>query len=280
MPNEQLSNTAPQRSWWVPLLTVVLTPVYYLVPWEHFDSGGAFAGIPFLVLYAVLLPGAGISAHLFPRATDVLDKFTAAALTGMTFFLGVAFVWALTGTPLGMFRLLLPVALIAAAAICYLVRPQTAGALAVPVTGYNRLLLGAFALFLVWVFVIVLRGGIPIGFRADTLDHVAYVAEIRDTQAAFPTTEFYLNPGSNGEDLRKGLLHVFYGFGVSYLGVSPAGFLDGINAFFAVILLLSVYSAGLLLFRHRAIAVLAAFVFLIGVDRGLDGTMIRQSFYS
>jgi len=106
------------------------------------------------------------------------------------------------------------------------------------------------------------------------------VTEIQDTGELFPRTAFYIDPGPNGEDLRKGLLHVFYGYAGRYLGLAPLAFLTVINAVFAVLLLLGVYSTGVLFFNDRKIAILSAVLFLIALDEGLGGTAIRQSFYS
>jgi len=280
MSTGRLSNNTQHRSWRLPLFVVLLTPIYYLVPWHRMGDIGAALGIAFLTVYVVLLPGAAISMRLHPNRNDFLEYLARSALFGLAFFLVVAFAWTLSGTMLGTFRLVFPAALILVTGLCAVPRPAPKLGGGVPPGGSDRFILAAFAFLLVWVFVLVLRTGIPIGFTADTLDHVGYVAEIRDTQTAFPTTAFYLDPGPNGEDLRKGLLHVFYGFGTAYTGAGTLTFLNGINAFLAVVLLLAVYAAGLMLFESRAIAVLAAVLFLIGVDEGLRGTVIRQSFYS
>jgi hypothetical protein len=205
-----LSNNTQRRSWWLLLLVLLLAPVYYLIPWPRLDDVGAALGIPFLIIYAVLIPGAGISMRLYPHRGDFLEYLARSALLGLAFFLIVAFAWTLSGAMLHTFRLALPVALIAVTGLCSVPRPASKPGDGLPTGGIDRFILAAFALLLVWVFVLVLRTGIPIGFTADTLDHVGYVAEIRDTQTAFPTTAFYLDPGPNGEDLRKGLLHVFY----------------------------------------------------------------------
>ncbi|UCG52467.1 MAG: hypothetical protein JSW58_02650 [Candidatus Latescibacterota bacterium] len=280
MDSGRSSNESAHRSWWAPLLILFLTPVYYLVPWKDLAGFNVFLGVPFVFVYTVLLPGVILQERLRPRHTDVLDTFAGASMFGLSYFLIVTFAWALTGTPLGLFQLLLPVAVVLVTALRFVPRKTNLQTDSVPPNPIDGLLTIGFAAVVVAVFLLVLRSGVPIGFTADTLDHIGYVAEIRDTQSAFPTTAFYAEPGPYGEDLRKALLHVFYGFGSSYLNIEPLDFLNVTNAIFAALLVLVVYSTGLLFFQNRIIAILSAVFFLVALDEGLGGTMVRQSFYS
>ncbi len=261
-------------------LIVLLTPLYYIIPWQDLSTVSAVLGIPFLLLYTIVLPGIIIRDRIIPDKTDFLANITAAAAFGLALFLGLAFAAVLGKLSLGTLTSALPAVMILVAAWGFLDHPSPSREEPKVMSRGDRLLIGMFAVLLVAVFVLVLRSGPPIGFTSDALDHIAYVTEIRDTGELFPRTAFYADPGANGEDLRKGLLHVFYGYSAGYLGLAPLAFLTAINAVFAVLLLLCVYSTGILFFGDRKIAVLSAALFLIALDEGFGGTMIRQSFYS
>jgi len=320
---------------WAALLSVALTPFYYFLPWDGIPAARAVFGIPFVFLYAVFLPGFLLAPRIGLRGSDVLEKITTASLAGLAGFMAVAFIWALTGLPLGLMRLALPVLIVLLAGWALARRrapierkatvnenppanagmapsddppanagtapsddppanagmapsddpPANAGTALSddpprPLERGEKILLVVFSIVLVLVFALVLRIGVPIAFTSDTLDHVAYVAEIAETQELFPTTSFYIDPGSNGADLRKWLLHVFYGFSAAYLHVEALAVLTAMNALLAVLLLLSVYTSGRMLFGSRAVAVLSSVLFLIALDEGLRGTAMRQSFFS
>jgi hypothetical protein len=293
------------------LLCIALTPVYYVVPWSDLPSLRIPLGVPFLFLYAAVLPGFLITPRLGlgGRGADFLERAAFASLAGLAGFMAVAFVWALAGLSLGLLRLALPVVIVLLAATVLagermrgangarrggpargMPRADTAGpdkasagppaAAPTAIPRRERIVLAVFSIFLVVIFAAVLRAGLPIAFTSDTLDHVAYVNEIADTQELFPTTSFYLDPGPNGADLRKGLLHVFYGLFSAYLGAPAIGVLAMMNAILAPLLLLAVYAAGGVLFGSRITAALSSLLFLIALDEGLRGTAARQSFYS
>ena len=284
---------------WAALLSVALTPFYYFLPWDGIPAARAVFGIPFVFLYAVFLPGFLLAPRIGLRGSDVLEKITTASLAGLAGFMAVAFIWALTGLPLGLMRLALPVLIVLLAGWALARRrapierkatvnenpPANAGMAPSddpprPLERGEKILLAVFSIVLVLVIALVLRAGVPLVFTSDTLDHVAYVAEIAETQELFPTTSFYIDPGSNGADLRKGLLHVFYGFSAAYLHMEALAVLTAMNALLAVLLLLSVYTSGWMLFGSRAVAVLSSVLFLIALDEGLRGTAMRQSFFS
>lgn len=262
-------------------LIVLLTPLYYIIPWQDLSStASVFLGIPFLLLYAIVLPGIIIRDRAMPGKSDPLAGITAAAAFGLALFLGIAFAAALAKLSLGTLTSALPAIIVLVAVSGFFDRSNRPADEPLESKRGDRLLIGIFAALLVAVCVLVFRSGPPIGFTSDALDHIGYVTEIRDTGELFPQTAFYADPGTDGEDLRKGLLHVFYGYSAAYLGLAPLVFLNAINAVFAVLLLLCVYSTGILFFADRKTAVLSAALFLIAVDEGLGGTMIRQSFYS
>lgn len=282
---------------WAAAVALVLTPVYYIFPWDSAASVRAAAGVPFVFLYAAFLPGYVLAARILTGPSDTLMKITASAFAGIAWFMVVAFVWALTGLSLGLFHFALPVLILVTMALAVVKRRRVAEEDPAPVfddagsqdtqaktisapSGAEKTALAAFALLLAVIFALVLRSGPPVVFTADTLDHVAYVSEIAETQEPFPTTAYYKDPGENGADLRKGLLHVFYGFSSAYLRLDSLTVITWMNALLAVLLLLSVYAAGVTLFASRAVGILSSLVFLVALDGGLMGSAIRQSFYT
>ena len=80
------------------VLILLLTPIYYWAPWQASDVVAQVLGLPFLLLYAVLLPGALLMHWLSPRRYDWLERATTAALFGLALFLLCAFLWALTAS--------------------------------------------------------------------------------------------------------------------------------------------------------------------------------------
>lgn len=265
--------------WWAPIGLVVLTPLYYLLPWARWPTASLAVGVPFLLLYTVVLPGWVLCGWLAPRRTDFLDRAAAASIFGFSFLFGVTLICVATGASLRLFAKLYPVVVGVVTIAGFVVGRPTGAIVEIPWKSGDRTPILLFGAFLLIVFVFVMRAGMPIHFFKDSLDHVAYVSETAQLQEAFPTTAFYLDPGSNGEDIRKGFLHVFYGYGVAYLGVGTLPFLNVINAILTVVLLLVVYSSSLLLFRDRRVAILSAVIFVIAVDGGLRSSLIRQSFY-
>ena len=260
-----------------PLLLIGLTPFYYLSPWKDLVGAGPGWGVAFLFFYLLYLPGRIIHRNYLPVRLDVLASAAASTLLGLAYFLFVAFVWALTGSDLSVLGAALPVTFAPLIALLFLKRRATHDDSVTPPSSIASLIVVVLVSTL--VFVLVAGAGIPIDYLKDTLDHVAYIAEIRDTGEAFPTSAFYADAGDNGQDIRKGLLHVLYGFSSQYLGAEPLAVLDAWNAFFALLILLSVYGAAVLLFGHPWVAALSMIFYLVGMNGGLEGIATRVSFY-
>jgi hypothetical protein len=272
------------RNGWAAALILVLTPVYYLLPRPVAPGVETALAVAFVVLYLIALPGWIIASWLMPRRSDPVEKMTIAILTGFAGFMAASFAAALAQLDLAFVARSYPIAAIAlsAAALVWrgLRRASAYPEIDAPLPRGDRILLAIFAAELLCIFILVLGDGVPLTFTADTLDHVAYVNEIAETKALFPTTAFYSDPGSNGADLRKGLFHVFYGLMCGRLGVDALGVLNAANAFLAVLLLLSVYASGWVLFRNRGVAVLSSLLFLLAVDEGLRENGARLSFFT
>ncbi|MFQ5510890.1 MAG: hypothetical protein ACE5EO_03475 [Candidatus Krumholzibacteriia bacterium] len=251
---------------------ILLTVACYALPWRR--AGAEVVGLPLLLLQTLGLPGYILLRTLRWRARDPLEVVAGSFLLGLAYFLALAFIAAAAGIPLATFGKILPVAVVAVAGLEWWrpaggkPRPLAGGA------GWAVVLTGV----LIVTFVLVLRAGAPLGHTKDTLDHVGYVAEIRDSGEAFPRTEFYAENDDNGRDIRKGLLHVFYAFTSGLLGIEPLRFFDIMAALLTVMLALAVYSMATGFFDDRRVAVLSTIFFLIGPG-GITGSAIRTSFY-
>ncbi len=272
------------RNGWAAALILALTPVYYFLPRPVAPGVEAALAVSFVLVYLIALPGWIVASWLMPRRSDPVERLTIAILTGFAGFMAASFAAALVRLDLLFVARWYPIAAIVLAAAALVWRrlrqapayPEPEA----PLPRGDRALLALFAAVLLCIFVLVLRDGVPLAFTADTLDHVAYVNEIAETKALFPTTAFYFDPGSNGADLRKGLFHVFYGFLCGRLGLDALGVLNAMNAFLAVLLLLSVYASGWVLFRKRSVAILSSVLFLLAVDEGLRENGARLSFFT
>lgn len=260
------------------LCILVMTPVYYLVPWPQLDGAGASLGMFFIVLYGLFLPGFLLRDRLSTRHYDALEALGRSLALGLAMFLCVLFLWVLTATSLGTCIRFYPM-VPAAAALWSLFRRPTRHLEPIEMRRKGSALAAVFGVLLGAVFVLVLRSGLPIDYTKDTLDHVAYVNQISETDRAFPVDAFYVDAGTNGNDIRKGILHHAYGFIGAYLGIDAERTLRGMNALMAVLALLAVYSVAVIWFEDRLVAVLSTVLFLLAVSGGLRGAMIRTSFY-
>ncbi len=273
-----MRNRFPKDRVLEPILLIVLTALYYASPWRHLPGPREAWGVPFLLCYLLFLPGRILRRILYPYATDVLERGVLGTLCGLFYLLFVCFVWALSGTDLDSFQTVLPASLIPILALSFY-RIGRAGSTQALQRNHRGCAL--FTLIVcVLIFCFVWISGPPVDYMKDTLDHIGYVAEIRETGEAFPTTAFYAEAGEDGKDIRKGLLHVFYGFTCGYLEIDPLPCLRAWNAFFAAMLVLSVYGVSLALFHNHWIAALSCVLYLISGEGGISGAAIREAFYA
>ena len=259
-------------------LFLVLTVAYYLVPWETSPSAALVVGFPFLLLYTIVLPGKNLGRLLPDRDCDVFETVTLWFFRGLFVLLFCCFVWALSGLQMTVFRLSLPVFFALLTVWSDLKESPDYTGESRPIQG-GRLPVALLGLLLLSLFVLLLSAGAAVDYSKDSLDHVGYVNEIAETGRPFPTTAIYKDPGADGADLRKGLLHAVYGFYESYLGVDAIGLFTGINAFWSLLLLLTVYTCANRLFRNRYVAVLSAVFFLLGFEEGIRNYFIRTTFF-
>lgn len=237
-------------------------------------------GIPIVLLFCVVVPGYSISRLTGQRADDPLERATHVLANGIIFMLVAAFAWALTGVSIDAFRTTLPVLVIT---LAFLTPPRDTtrvDPLRTSIRRRDRRLLVVLALLIIQPAIGVALVGPPMEITNDTFDHAGYVAEIARTGDPFPTTAIYRDPGADGQDFRKALLHAVYGFTVRHTGASPIDVFAMVGAFLLLVMTLVVYTtARALLRRHRLAAAIAVVLFLVGTDWGAGGPMVRAAFY-
>ncbi|MEE9270364.1 MAG: hypothetical protein V3V49_08880 [Candidatus Krumholzibacteria bacterium] len=261
------------------IAVTLLTTAYFAVPWRDAGPAAQFAGVPLLLLFIVMLPGYALRGFLAPRVSDTLETVAGSFLAGLSFFLIVAFVAAVAGMPLAVFEKILPLPVLGLAVLGLWRAGRAQSVESGPHHETGRRWSVIFSLALVTVFILVLRAGAPADDTKDTLDHVGYINEIAETGQAFPKTAFYYEDDANGRDIRKGLLHFFYGYVSHFLGIAPLRVLDIMGAVFAVILMLAVYSLALGFFGDSRVAVISALLFVLTPKGGLADPAIRLAFY-
>ncbi len=262
-----------------PFLLIVATAAYALAPYLP-AWALAPVGIPIVMAYAIVLPGLLLNRLTRLRGGDPLESVALACTSGLAFLLACAFIWALTGVSIDAFRMALPVMVVALAVIVPPEDPTRIDPLRARIRTRDRRLLAVLALLIIQPPIGVLLAGPSMEIKSDTLDHVGYVAEIARSGDPFPTTAIYYNPGSDGEDFRKALLHDVYGFTVRHTGASPIEVLGAYGAFLLLIMTLAVYTAARsLLRRHRLAAAIAVILFLVGTDWSVTNPLIRAAFY-
>lgn len=262
-----------------PILLILAVAAYALTPFAP-PALAVPLGIPVVLAVCVILPGALINRMGRLRGADVLDSAALTCTTGLAFLLAMAFLWALSGVTIDAFRMALPVVIVALAIASPRPDPTRVNPVHFSVRPRDKRLLVVLALLIVQPVLGVLITGPSTEINADTIDHAGYVAEITRTGDPFPTTAFYRDPGDDGKDIRKALLHDVYGFTARHTGASPLDVLGAYGGFLLLVMTLVVYSAARsLLGGHRLAAAIAVVLFLIGTDWGIAGPWIRASFY-
>ncbi len=262
-----------------PILLIVAMAAYVLTPYAP-AWASTVIGIPVVLATCVVLPGVLVNRLTRLRGRDPLESAALVCTSGVAFLLLCAFFWALTGVSVDAFRMALPVAIVALAALAPGEDPTRIDPLRQPLRARDRRLLVVLALLIVQPVIGVLVTGPSMRITEDTIDHAGYVAEIARTGEAFPTTAFYYNPGANGEDIRKALLHCIYGFTARHTGASPIDVLGAYGGFLLLVMTLVIYSTTRSMMRgHRLAAAIAVVLFLVGTDWGVSNPLIRAAFY-
>jgi hypothetical protein len=262
-----------------PILLIAATAAYALTPYAP-PVLAIWVGIPVVIGYCIILPGLLLNRIARLRGGDPLDAAALAVATGLAFLLALAFLWALSGVSVDAFRLVLPVIILIVAILSPRRDPTRVNPVHTSVRARDKRLLVVLALLIIQPVIGVLLTGPSTEINGDTIDHAGYVAEIARTGDPFPTTAFYANPGRDGEDIRKALLHAIYGFTARHTGASPLDVLGAYGGFLLLTMTLVVYSASrTLLGRHRLAAAIAVLLFLVGTDWGVCDPMIRAAFY-
>jgi hypothetical protein len=267
------------------LMLLLLTAVYYAVPWGANSIVATALGLPFLVLYTVFVPGVAIDRFLengrpfSSRGRDILQAIAAWVFYGLSVLLLCAFVWTLSGVSIDVFAGAVPVVVAALALSCPTRRRVSPPAAGSAQTSGDGKLVAFYAVVVAAMFVLVLWAGPSANYDKDTLDHIGYTNEVARTGEPFPLTAVYHDPGPDGADLRKGLLHAVYGYYKSYLAIDTLAMFRVLGAAFLAFVMLAVYSAALSFFGSRAVATLAGVLFVLAFDGGIRSEFIRLYFY-
>ena len=252
--------------------------LYFGVPWPALGIVSELLGPPLFFAWTVLVPGRTLAAWLGGNRGDALETVAAWVLCGLAVVMATAFLWALAGWDV------LTYAAIAGAipAVAVLAAPGSDGT-RVPersgATHRERVARLALLGLIVLLATAVLAGGPPLEFNRDTLDYIAYADEVSATGEAFPRTEFYRDPGADGDDLRKGLLHSWFGAARAWLGTQTVYLFAWLAALLLAAAALIVYGATRQLCGDGFAASVAAILFLLGYDGGASSDLIRSWFY-
>lgn len=254
------------------------TVAFYAIPWSRV---GAPAGLPLLLLYSLLLPGTALRSLLFPTRREIGERLAIALFLGLAWLLAIAFLWGANGGALAGLHSYLPLFLLPPLLFPFArVHPAPEPAPGEPLSGgrvaAHLLMVAILALVILYVY----SSGPPVDFTKDTLDHVGYVDEIRQTGAFFPTDAVYEHAGANGNDLRKGVLHYVTAFYAGHFEMSTWDFMRLCNALLAAVMLLGIYATALLCFSSAAIAILAVVICLLATGGGLATPIVRQAIYT
>lgn len=257
-----------------------LTLAYLALPWRAMGPVTAWLGPPVVFAYLVVLPGLAVARILGVRPRDPLEAGAWVPLLGYAAALLACFLWALWRLPLDVVRFGYP-AVVVALVLATPPRDTHRPPLDCDRIGTGeRRAMAILAAFLVVVAVTVWIAGPPTHIQADTIDHAAYVNEVARTGQAFPHTAFYKDPGANGADLRKGLLHALMGVFERHLGASAIAIFAFLAGAQLVILSLAVYAATRRMAGgSRAVAIASGALFVLCVDGGVGSKVVRMGFY-
>ena len=262
-----------------PVLLVLATAAYALAAYA--PAGLVrWVGIPVVIGFCIVLPGVLVLRIARLRGGDPLDTAALVCTGGLAFLLAAAFVWTLTGVSIDAFRMALPVMVLTLAALSPRRDPTRRNPVYSPIRTRDKRLLAVLALLMVQPVIGILLTGPSTEITGDTIDHAGYVSEIARSGNPFPTGAIYADPGEDGKDLRKALLHAVYGFTSRHTGASPIDVLGAYGAFLLLVMTLVVYAASRSLFkRQRLAAAIAVVLFLSGTDWGVCSPMVRAAFY-
>jgi hypothetical protein len=252
--------------------------LYFGVPWPALGVLAELLGPPLFFIWTVLVPGRTLAGWLDDEPGDALEAVSGWLLSGLALSLAVAFLWALAGWDVLTYAAI--VGIVPAAALLA-APPGDTTRVREQSDAPTRERIARFALvgLIVLLGTATLAGGPPLEFNRDTLDYIAYTNEVSSTGEAFPTTEFYRDPGADGADLRKGLLHSWFGAARAWLGIETIYLFAWLAALLLSSAALAVYGATRRLSGDGFAASLAAIFFLLCYDGGASSDLIRSWFY-
>lgn len=137
------------------------------------------------------------------------------------------------------------------------------------------------AVLLVFACLLIIWAADSIYYTSDSPDHIAYIRTISRSHEVFPTDFLYKGGDTLTRDIRKGLGHAMWGT-INMLTSRPDvhHVWPLISITGSVLIIISIFCAGFLLFRNATIGLIAAVLFVFFYHRGLTGRQLITIAYS
>ncbi|GEM_PF-2737851 len=237
----------------------------------------------FYFLTVILLPGFSISLLVLPK-TNIPIRILASMILGTAFAYCVLFLFSVLNRDIYYAGVLIPAATPLALALLPCLPgnfkrdggDSRMGGNPLPPLS-TALLIG----LIIFVCFIVFFKGDSLPYNSDSPDHIAYIRTISRSHEAFPDQNLYRDGGMLTRDIRKGLYHSMWGMLNTLTGhrdVVPVW--PVVSAVGSVFTILSIFCAGLLLFRSPAIGLLAAYLRVLVYNGGLTNRLLITAAYS
>lgn len=259
--------------------TLILTALYYVVPWSHLGVATEVVGVPFMLCYTLLLPGLVLARWGWAQIRDGMDAVAFASALGLFFLTLYCFLWALSGWSVDVARYCLPVPIVLLSLFTPPPDTSRVGPDHRPFSRGERQMARVVLAVIALVAVATWAIGPVLEFTRDATDHIGYIEEIARTKNPFPTTAFYNDPGPNGADIRKNLLHALFGLYKVHLGIDTVRLFAFLGATFTALLGFFVYSSAFTLFASRSTALLSVILFYLSYQGGIDSDFYGSTYY-
>lgn len=265
------------------IIIIILTIIYFIVLANARSIPSQRFLFIFYFIFLVFVPGYSLSAVLFP-GKNLPMKVVTSVVFGTALMYVVLFVFNLFRLDIFYIGIVMPVITVALARLHPFWIPDTRDEHEEhesPPPPIPRMITVLLFILVVFACVLVIRSGDPLLYTSDSPDHIAYIRTISRTQEAFPGTFLYKEGGTLTRDIRKGLGHAMWGTINVLTGrtdVLPVWPL--ISLFGSILIILSIFCAGVLLFQSAPIGLLAAILFVFCYHGGLTGRQLTTIAYS
>lgn len=237
----------------------------------------------FYFVSLVFVPGYLLSA-IFSPGTNLPVKIIVSAVFGTALLYLILIVFALFRFDIFFVGIVVPIISLALVLLFRfrVLKPyQTGGALGGSLPPIPAAVSIVLVILIVFATVLILKTGDPVYYTSDSPDHIAYIRAISRSHEAFPSDFLYREGGTLTRDIRKGLGHALWGTINVLTGRTDAYHIwPLISLFGSILIILSLFSAGVLLFRNATIGLLAAILFLLSYHGGLAGRQLITIAYS